>query len=79
MRLRYVVCAKIIRSPLSRSHRCTFYVVIGRNAWEEDHFERFLGRAKIVYRDREYDRMLQFTQQRVPIYDYNEDLRRIGT
>lgn len=54
------------------------YTVTGHNTCEEEHFERLLANAQVVCRDEQYDRALQHLQQRLPIYDYNEDIRRIA-
>ncbi len=53
------------------------YTVTGRNTWDQDHFEMFLHKAKDVFRDQEYDRALEHLQKRVPIREYDEDIRSI--
>jgi glycosyltransferase involved in cell wall biosynthesis len=67
--------------PLALIERPSFYVytVTGRNTWDQDHFEMFLRRAKAVFRDQEYDRALEHLQNRVPIHEYEKDIRSITT
>jgi hypothetical protein len=50
------------------------YTVTGRNTWDEQHLERLIGSAESVFRDAEYQRLLEDLTQRVPIQAYNADL-----
>ena len=50
------------------------YTVTGRNTWDEQHLERLIGCAESVFRDAEYQRLLEDLAQRVPIQAYNADL-----
>jgi glycosyltransferase involved in cell wall biosynthesis len=63
---------------LIRSPSLYIYTVHGRNIWGEGHFESFLRQAKMVFQDREYDRALDHLRRRVPIHEYEEDIRLVG-
>jgi glycosyltransferase involved in cell wall biosynthesis len=51
------------------------YAVTGRNTWNETHFKRFFTDAKQIFADDDYDQVLQQLQQRIPIREYDEDIR----
>ena len=66
--------------PLALIEKPSLYVytVTGRNTWDQGHFEMFLSKAKAVFRDQEYDRALEHLQNRVPIREYEKDIRSVA-